>query len=762
MKKYYLVFLLIVASCSIIFSQNEKIIDSLKTELKTAKEDTSKVKTLFQLAWKIKTTDPSQAHQYANECIQLGTKLKWEKGIAYGYYAEASAFYAEENFESALDLNKKALVIREKIHDEAGMIASYNALGLLNDDMANLISALEYFLKSTSLSEKRILNLKKNTKEYNEAMVAYGSALINICTVYKDMSEYSKGISSGLKSLKIYEDLLAYAEKEHDEANIKTFTKGLASVYGNLGTVFQTIPDHKQALIYFEKCYNAFKAIDNKKGMAMVKQNMGISYTFIDINKAMECQWDAVTILEGIGAKIPLGNAYSSLALALKNKKEYKKAIEYEQKALKIFEEVNYQKGISGTNGGIATNYLCLKDYTAAKKYAETALAIQNKYGIIDHTVETSSILSEIYKGLGDYKNAYFYHLRYTKIKDSLSTTEKQKDVLRQTMNFDFKKKELADSLLVAEDKKITTVQLKQERTQRFALYGGLLLTVIFGIFIFNRFRVTQKQKHIIEIKNKETEEQKAIIEEHQKETIDSINYAKRIQYALLANNDLLKQNLPEHFVLFNPKDIVSGDFYWATMHQNKFYLAVCDSTGHGVPGAFMSLLNIGFLSEAVNEKNILKPNEILNYVRKRLIESIGSDGQKDGMDAILICIDKTDNSISYAAANNEPILIREDKVIELPKDKMPVGKGERSDSFTLQTIDLKKGDVLYLYTDGFADQFGGPRGKKYKYKQLNELLLANCSKQPELQLEILSRNFIEWKGDLEQVDDVCIIGIRL
>jgi serine phosphatase RsbU (regulator of sigma subunit) len=628
--------------------------------------------------------------------------------------------------------------------------------------MSDQIAALDYFLKSTSVSEKRILNLKKNTKEYSESMTAYGSALINICTVYKDMCEYPKAISAGLKALKIYDDLMADAVKEHDEAKVKNLKKAIASIYGNVGTVFQSMPDHKQALTYFEKSYNIFKEIDNKKGMAMVKQNMGISYTYIDIDKSMACQWDAVKILEEVGAKIPLGNAYSSLALALKNKKEYNKAIEYELKALKIFEEVNYQKGMSGANGGLATNYLYLKDYKTAKKYAEAAMDLQNKYGIIEHVEETSFILSEIYSGLGDFKNAYDFHLRYSKIKDSLSTTEKEKDVLRQTMNFDFKKKELADSLLVAEDKKITLVQLKQEKTQRFALYGGLLLTVLFGIFIFNRFRLTQKQKHIIEIKNKETEEQKAIIEEHQKETIDSINYAKRIQYALLANNDMLNQNLQEHFILFKPKDIVSGDFYWATTHQNKFYLAVCDSTGHGVPGAFMSLLNIGFLSEAINEKNIVKPNEILNYVRKRLIESIGVDGQNDGMDAILVCIDKIENSISYAAANNDPILISYNKLIELPKDKMPVGKGEKADSFTLHTIEYKKGDALYLYTDGFADQFGGPKGKKYKYKQLNELLVKNYNLPISKQMEILDKNFSDWKGDLEQVDDVCVIGIRL
>ena len=213
---------------------------------------------------------------------------------------------------------------------------------------------------------------------------------------------------------------------------------------------------------------------------------------------------------------------------------------------------------------------------------------------------------------------------------------------------------------------------------------------------------------------------------------------------------------------MFKPKDIVSGDFYWATQKNGFFYLAVCDSTGHGVPGAFMSLLNISFLNEAINEKNILAPNEVLNHVRKRLLENMGEG--RDGMDAAIIKIPLSGDTlkIEYAAANNSPVLISNGEVVELAKDKMPVGKGEVADDFKLHKIDLKKGDVLYLYTDGFADQFGGPKGKKFKYKQLNQLLLEHCNEPMEKQKETLDATIEKWKGDLEQVDDVCVIGIKM
>jgi serine phosphatase RsbU (regulator of sigma subunit) len=320
----------------------------------------------------------------------------------------------------------------------------------------------------------------------------------------------------------------------------------------------------------------------------------------------------------------------------------------------------------------------------------------------------------------------------------------------------------------VSEEKKVTNAQLKQEKTQRFALLGGIVLVGLFGVFMFNRFKITKKQNHLIQLQKTELQKQKELVEEHQKETLDSIHYAKRIQTALIANSDFISQHIPNNFIYFNPKDIVSGDFYWATKHNDKFYLAVCDSTGHGVPGAFMSLLNMGFLSEAIKEKNIEKPNEIFNYVRARLISTISDGGQKDGMDGILICVDTSlsvraeSRIITYAAANNEPILIRDNEIIELPKDKMPVGKGEKTEMFSLQSVELQSGDALYLYTDGFADQFGGPKGKKFKYKQLNELLLSIKDSSLPDQKDKLESAFTNWQGNQEQVDDVLIIGIKI
>ncbi len=226
---------------------------------------------------------------------------------------------------------------------------------------------------------------------------------------------------------------------------------------------------------------------------------------------------------------------------------------------------------------------------------------------------------------------------------------------------------------------------------------------------------------------------------------------------------------------MFKPKDIVSGDFYWATAVGNKdrerFYLAVCDITGHGVPGAFMSLLNITFLNEAISEKGITEPGKILDHVRSRLIDNISKEGQKDGFDGILLCINCEHGkitSVSYAAANNTPLLIVEGEdgdayaYVEGNYDPMPVGLGERDKPFSTFTIDSSGLKMLYLYTDGYADQFGGPKGKKFKYKPLHELLTQVPSATMQEQYDVLNDRFEQWKGSLEQVDDVCLIGIKL
>ena len=272
-------------------------------------------------------------------------------------------------------------------------------------------------------------------------------------------------------------------------------------------------------------------------------------------------------------------------------------------------------------------------------------------------------------------------------------------------------------------------------------------------------------EQKVIE-RTEEVVRQRHIVEEKHKEITDSINYAERIQRSFLATKDLLDQNLKDHFVFFKPKDVVSGDFYFAEkLTNNNFLLATADSTGHGVPGAIMSLLNITSLEKAIENQD--QPSDILNTTRKIIIERLKKDGSveggKDGMDCSVICFDFKKKKIIVSAANNPVWIVRGSETIEIKPDKMPVGKHDKQDvSFTQQTIDIKKGDVIYTITDGFSDQFGGSLGKKFMSKKLRELLSKNAHLPMEEQRSILENTFISWVGDLEQIDDVTLIGVRV
>lgn len=285
----------------------------------------------------------------------------------------------------------------------------------------------------------------------------------------------------------------------------------------------------------------------------------------------------------------------------------------------------------------------------------------------------------------------------------------------------------------------------------------------------------------------KEINLQRMELKEKNKDITDSIHYAQRIQKALMASNNLLNKNLAEYFVFYRPKDIISGDFYWAEETDSGFLLAACDCTGHGVPGAFMSLLNITKLNETVHEKKIMRPDLILNQVREDIIKVLNPEGTKeagrDGMDAVCCRFDFVNLKLEFACSNNPLWIVRKMNNIELTidndipqqlitnnyqlieykPDKMPVGMytAEKSD-FTLNSIELQKGDIVYLFTDGYADQFGGAKGKKFKYAQLKEVLLSVYHLSMREQELALNQKLESWKGNLEQVDDILIIGVRI
>lgn len=533
-------------------------------------------------------------------------------------------------------------------------------------------------------------------------------------------------------------------------------------IYNNLGNLYMEQSDCRKAVFYHKLALKHRLESGDTLRISHSYVNLGSSYHICKEYDSSTYFFTKALQLQKI-KRNEVGQAYSYDGIANNNLMKGKNSI-----ALSYF--LRSQKLLSGSDDineqlenflGLGKTYLNLGNKDSALRYF-------TKYRIIVETINKVSGKQLIYEQLanyhekaGDFMEALRYNKLYHMYRDSISGSSYAKNITALEYNRQMEQVEKIKRLEEEQNKLIHEKEVQKQRNIIYYFIIGSAIMILFLFYFYRNNKQKAKANKIILEQKLEVEAKNEVIEEKQKEILDSIRYAKRIQSALLAHKDYIDTHLKNNFIVFKPKDIVSGDFYWAAHKDDRFYLASCDSTGHGVPGAFMSLLNIGFLGEAIKEKNIHEPNKIFNYVRERLIEGISKEGQKDGFDGILICVDKKSNSLTYAAANNAPIVVRDGKIIELECDRMPVGIGESNKSFSLFTFDVKPSDIFYLYTDGYPDQFGGPKGKKYMYKRFNELLLSVSSKPLQEQAELITQEFYNWKGELEQIDDVCVMAVK-
>jgi serine phosphatase RsbU (regulator of sigma subunit) len=581
------------------------------------------------------------------------------------------------------------------------------------------------------------------------------------------MAEFIVG-NDHKKAFQLFDNAISMFDKLQDQKWLSNAYITRAIFCNSIGQPEIALYDGLKGIHYYEE--------HHKDGdLSMAFYVMGTIYK--DLKKYKEAErYYREGIENDVTSNTWTGRIYASLAGMLTDRQEYKQALEYGMKSLDILQGSNNLIGQSRALSDIGVIYKKLYENKLALDYFFKALEIR-KTNNLKHFILASLIdIAEVYVQMGDEQNAISYFEQAEQYAGETSHFARQVIVYRNLSEIYKKRKDFEKVVEIYE--KLLKINERVHTAEREAKLNQSESKLL-----------KEKEEEIERLKNIELKKAYEVIEQRNKDIHDSITYAKRIQDALLAHEGFLKENLPEHFVYFDPKDIVSGDFYWATKVSRRqspvgskqsaigsselptatencelFYLAVCDSTGHGVPGAFMSLLNIGFLTEAINEKDITKPNEVLDFVRQRLIDNISKEGQKDGFDGILMCMERSANGtkITYAAANNVPVIIKNGAVTELEADHMPVGMGEGTTPFKLISIQANKGDMLYLYTDGYADQFGGPKGKKFKSKQLNTLLQEISQRSMEDQKNILAKTFEEWKGTLEQVDDVCIVGIRI
>ena len=568
------------------------------------------------------------------------------------------------------------------------------------------------------------------------------SSYINIGIIYKDLGNYEQSLFYYKKSLKI--------DKETGNQ------MGMSYCLCNIGIIYLNQRNYVQALSYFGECLQSAKETGDKKGMAFSYMNMGNIYGDKgNYEQALDYYKKSLQINEELDDKMGIADIYSNIGIIYSKQDRYEQALLYYQKSFKIDEAAGDKKGMVNSYIDIGTISFKQDILPQALFYGKIALDLAQKLGVVIETKRASNLLYDVYKKTGQSAKALKMHELYIKMNDSINSIENKEAAIKLEYQHAYEKEQALADAKHQEQMSLSAEREKRQQLIAYSAGGGLVMVLLFAFFILNRLQLTHRQKKVIE-------QQKELVEEQKKDITDSIHYAENIQKALLPSAQELSL-IPDGFILFQPKDIVSGDFYWMQHHKDKVYFAACDCTGHGVPGAFMSMIGSSLLDEAVVEKGITKPNEIFYEVRKGFINALKQtrETQKDGMDAVLIAWDKK-STLQVATAYSPVIIIRNGEIQELKPDRQPVGfhTGEQK-PFTHHELKLEKGDTLYIFSDGYPDQFGGPKDKKFMMKNFKKLLLSIQEASMNEQKTILETTMAEWRGDSEQVDDILVMGVR-
>lgn len=579
---------------------------------------------------------------------------------------------------------------------------------------------------------------------------------------YNDMGYYLKFKGLTKEALEHYHKGLQIREKYGNNSDV-------AILFNNIGALYLTQNDYINSLDFFERSYNLMKETKDSSGLATALSNIGtINNKLGNLDKAIEKLKEAEKIHRDLKLYGSLSNVLNNLGSAYLNNNQRTMAFQYLFESLAIRREYNNALMMANSMTTIGNSYFKIGDYKNAQIYADSALELANQLKYPEYQSQTSKLQYEINKHYGNWKKALEMHEMYFIMSDSINNNETQKATIQQQARYEYEKQKAIDDATHEKQIAIEQEAREKQRIISFATTGGLTLVVIFLFFIFNRLQITKKQKMIIEKQKTIVETAHFNLEEKNQEILDSINYAKRIQSAILPPKKLVKEYLPNSFVIYKPKDIVAGDFYWMEHKNNQILFAAADCTGHGVPGALVSVICNNGLNRSVREYGLTDPGKILDKTREIVIQEFEKSDEdvKDGMDIALCSLSISNKSIQleYAGAHNPLWIIRSNsnEIEEIKADKQPIGKFDNTKPYTTHSIKLQKGDSFYIFSDGFADQFGGVNAKKFKTVNFKRLLLSIQDKSVDEQSFIINKSFEDWKGNLEQLDDVCIIGVRI
>lgn len=731
MHKKIFLFLLLNFVTIYSYAQNTKFLDSLAIAYQNTQHDTTRIIILCNIAFEYRRNNPDTCIALSQKALKLSEKIKFPKGQGESYYHIGLGYDYKDNYSIALDYFQKSLKIKESLGDKRGCAKTLNNIGIIYDIQGNYPLSLDYYQKSLKIREEL------------HDRVGISASLNNIGGIYDMEGNYVLALEYHQKSLKIKEDL-------KDK-------KGIAISFNNIGNIYEIQEKYSLALDYYQKSLKIKEELQDEEGISASLNNIGGIYDLQgNYALALEYHLKSLKIKEILNDKLGITHSFNSLAQVYQKKKDYKKSIEYAQKGLKIAQEI------------------------------EALAEIQS----------VSQTLYSTYKLQGNYSKALQYHELYKISNDSLFNVENSKAIanLEGKANVERKEKEIA---ILNKNQEILQTAKEFQQKINYLVLAGFFSVLIFTYFIY---RSRQKEKSSKEETLQINEElhtllltvsdQKTIIEQKNDNIIASINYALRIQNAIIPKETDLQKYL-DCFVFFRPRDIVSGDFYWFAEKENTKILVVADCTGHGVSGAFMAMLGNDLLNQIIHNQEIHQPDLILNQMQELLHKVFAMNHEEiaDGMDIAIIALQQeyTDNSLfslQYSGAKiplywvNINNSTQESQFCEIKADRIAIegrkhseyyyklhtlsNQAFRTDTENFVAIPKYTPITFYLCSDGYQDQFGSQSKKKLLSANLKKILSKAAPLPTEQQKMFVSESFDNWKGNYRQIDDVLVVGIKL
>jgi serine phosphatase RsbU (regulator of sigma subunit) len=642
-------------------------------------------------------------------------------------------------------------------------------------------------------SLENILKLSKEdtnkVKVYQQLFMQSNDSLIYLEQALKlsEKLDYKKGEASSLffigchyYSNEKYDKALEYYLKSRELAETYGYKKLLANVYKFIGFIYRP-KEPNTAVEYYAKSLKILTDLKDERSASYLLSAIGNVYEGTSGGKdnkqsALDYYLKSLEIRERIGRPAEVASSLNETSRMYEKLGQQNKASELRRKGLEIAEKAGSLENVVYLCNLIGLDFCRLNNFNKALQYQLRAYKIVSEKPINNYIIMSEVVhsLAYTYSKLKDYKKSTEYYSLYIACSDSVKARENNTNLinLEHTLVEEQEKQNLLIKDVEIEKQKVI---VDKQIVLRNAFIGGFALVVALVVFIFRGYRQKQKANRELGITYQKIENAYKIIEEKTKAMTDSIHYALRIQRATLPHRSDIWEALKESFILYKPKDIVSGDFYWFFKKDKTILIAAVDCTGHGVPGAFMSIIGSERLNDAIHNEN--DPGKILSLlnqgIKSSLRQSENAESTRDGMDIALCSIDLNSNIINFAGANRPLWIIRKDRnetsgehsrtIEEIKPTKISIGGLTKSDQqFKTQTVQLQKGDTFYIFSDGYTDQFGGSEGKKLMTKKFKKILLDIQDLTMHEQEKYLADTADRWKAGREQVDDILVIGVKM